>query len=796
MKISLEWLSSFVDLKETDPDTIARTITARVAEVDDVVVSGTFLKDVCVGKILTLGRHPNADRLSVCTVETDRGVKKVVCGGTNLKEGMLVAFAHVGARVKHGDEIVTLTKATIRGEESEGMIAAAEELELEKMYPPAKEDGARPVIDFKDAPFAVGAPLRTALADVSDAVIHVDNHAITNRPDLFSHKGFAREFAAMGIGTWKAQDRKPPTFGRKDLPFKFLMENPDLLPRYCSVLLEIDGLGETPAWLKRRIEAVGWRSINLPIDITNYVASELGVPMHSFDADDIKGDIRCREAKAGEKIITLDGVERDLPEGTIVLSDDEGIFDLFGIMGGLRSSTKDTTKRIFLHSASCDPVRIRKAVIGTGHRTDAATVYEKNVPKVMAKEALIRAVELFLAHVPGARIVSKMESFGDDGKATPIELPASRLARLLGVQIPDEEVKRILEALGFNVKSKKAKNDTVFTVTPPLTRLNDIRNDQDLVEEVGRIYGYDAIEAVLPSAKIAPPQRDQRLHRLRDGLKEAGYVETLPLSLVGSALIEKADMNDSFAVAVENPISEDLRLVQTSTLPSLLEHAQRNILQAGAVLRTFHCSNVFEKGPKGRMELSVLLADIEGESEKSLKHDPFLQLKQDLLDALHGTGYVAEILPENNPPSYAHPGRSADIRIDGQRLGRLFEVHPSVRSRFDLPHRAAAVILNVSELLDIPTRSTVPVPVPAFPSVAYDVTMTRTHQLPVEPLLKKAEQEVELLESVKVVDLYTGKPLKDGEYNLTLRFTYRAPDKTLTETEAQKAHAAAMQVFE
>jgi phenylalanyl-tRNA synthetase beta chain len=314
-------------------------------------MQGSLLNKCCVGKVLRIEKHPNADRLSVCDVQTDNGVKKVVCGGTNLRTGMRVAFAHTGATVRwHGTDMVTLEKTKIRGVESEGMICAAEELDLASRFPSKPEDGERAIIDMGDSDEGVGVSLAEYLR-LGDTVLHIDNHAITHRADLFSHYGFAREFVALGLGKWKKtkvesgklkveSKKKTSTFNsqlstfnfpKKDLPFQCLVDDKTLVPRYTACLLEIDNIGETPDWMKKKLEATGWRSINLPIDITNYVATELGMPLHSFDADDIQGDMHIRGAKQGEKIVTLDTVDRVLPEGAIVMNDDIGIFDLFGI---------------------------------------------------------------------------------------------------------------------------------------------------------------------------------------------------------------------------------------------------------------------------------------------------------------------------------------------------------------------------------------------------------------------------------------------------------------------------------
>lgn len=823
MKLSLNWLSDFVDLAVQDPQEIERRVTAGVAEVDDTEVQGKFLDGVVVGRITELKKHPKADRLSLCIVETDQGKKTVVCGGTNLREGMRVALAHVGATVRwHGDEVMTLEKTTIRGEESEGMICAAEELELTSRFPTTPDQGERAIIDLGDGEDGVGMPLKKYLG-LGDTVLHIDNHAITHRADLFSQRGFAREFVALGLAKKKTADKSKniPT-STKPLPFKCIVDDEKLVPRYEAVLMEVDNIGQTPQWMKERLEATGWRSINLPIDITNYVATELGMPLHSFDADDIHGDVHIRGAKKGETVTTLDGIERKLPEGAIVLSDDKGIFDLLGIMGGLRSSTKPDTKRIYLHAAVCDPVAIRKAVIATGHRTEAATVYEKGVPRVMASIGLDRAIALFLELVPGARIASKRASWGDDGKAKPIMLPLETVERMLGIRIPEKEVVRILESLEFDVQVVSGKRSVVrkttktdhyplpttrsLTVTPPLHRLGDIRGAHDVVEEIGRVYGYDAIEPRMPVADVGIPQRDERLGILRDCLKESAYTEILPVSFVGAALIERAGFAATEAVKVENPIGEELSLLHTSTLPSLLAHAERNLLHTHGLLKTFHAAHVFQKGKPERAEMAMLVADLQGTD--TLTDEPLLLLKRDLSLLCRLLGYELDVIPAAPADAFAHPGRSSELLLRSRQrdpnaadvpsvpIGVLCELHPDVREKFSLRHRAAAAVLDMETILALTPLIRIPTPVPLFPAVTYDVTIPLSHREQAGPLLARLRAADPLLQQVEVTDLYAGKDLQKDEYRLTVRFTYRAPERTLTEEEAKQVHQKILKIVD
>ena len=776
MKISLSWLGDSIEWKEYNPLAIADALTAHTAEVDGVQQQGALLEHCCVGLVLDIQKHPNADKLVLCDVRTERGTKRVVCGGTNLRTGMRVAFAHTGATVRwHGAEMMTLTKAKVRGEESDGMICAAEELDIAAQFPDAT--GSH-IVDLGDGEDGVGTPLREYLG-LQDAVLDIDNHAITNRPDLFSHIGFARECVAIGLAEWKKEPAFPlPKFPSNPLPFAIHNDTGGLIPRYLACTLSLEDTGETPLWMKQRLEATGWRSLNLPVDITNYVAMEVGMPMHSFDIGDMHGDIHMRTTKKGERVTTLDSVERTLPQGAVVLSDDEGIFDLLGIMGGLRSSTKTSSRNLLLHSAIVEPQAIRAAMLGTNLRTDAATVYEKGIPRIAAQWGFARALQLCMEHIPGARITSALEEWGTEGEPKAIALQTSQVQSLLGVEIPEKRCITIWEKLGCTVKKPKGK----LAVLPPLWRAGDLRTSQDLIEEVGRIYGYKNIEPCMPKADMRMPARDSRMLRMRQALKESGGTELLQLSLIGPSLLKKCRMESETDIIIENPLGEELSILQPSTLPGMLEQAQCAIRQVPSRLRTWTIASVHRSGEE-HMELCMLTTC---RKATDIKHDPFLQVKTDLAYALKQAGHNIRIRSAKTVPPYAHPGRCADIVIDKECIGQICELHPAVRSAFDLQHRTAAATVNVTALLTMEPEVVVAQTLPQFPAVEYDETMQFSSKTPIEPLLKAAAQQSDLLADITVADLYGAS---DGEYSVTLRFTYRKNDRTLQEQEVRTEHA-------
>ncbi len=776
MKLSLNWLSDFVEFTEADPQKIAERLTQGTAEVEHIEVQGALLTHCVVGKVLTLERHPNADKLSLCEVQTEKGKKRVVCGGTNLRAGMLVAFAHVGARVKwHGEELLTLQETKIRGEMSEGMICAAEELELTEHFPEAR---GHSIIDLGDGEFKVGQPLKEAL-HLGDVVFRIDNHAITHRADLFSHIGFARECVALGLGAWK---KKPeytlPKFPSNAPPFRFIIEDPRIIPRYASCMLHIEGLGETPDWMRRRLEAVGWRALNLPIDITNYVASEVGMPLHSFDADDIRGDICARVSREGEEIQTLDKVRRKLPGGAIVLSDNDGIFDLLGIMGGLRSSTKAGTKHIYLHSAVVDPILIRRTIIATGHRTEASTVYEKGIPRSAAAEGLMRALELFLAHVPGARIASLLESFGEEGKPLSITLPLRKVTQVLGSDTSPSDITETLTALDFSVQKRR---EDILEVSVPPHRLGDIREPIDLVEEVGRIRGFATYAPTLPTASMTPPHRDFRMQEVRAVLKELQCIELVQFSFTGQAALVKAGIPQEDLERIANPLGEDVNTMRPSLLPGLLAYASENLEYMEDTLRVFEIGRVFSS-QKEELHLALLVAE---KRVGELKKEPFLLAKMLVRKLCETLNLQSTFLRNPSPSPEQHPARSVSLHIGKKRVGVLHEVHPLLQERFGFPGRVASVVLSLDLLLQGKGEERLHHDSPVFPSITYDTTVAFGTERAVGGILQKVRTAHPLLQEISLIDLYQkGK----GERRLTFRCTYGAPDRTLREEEVKPIH--------
>jgi len=419
MKISLNWLKDFVEFdKKLSIQEIAWKITEAAAEIEHVIESGKELEKVVVGKIVEAKKHPNADKLQVCEVDVGSEKLQIVCGGKNAAKGMTVAVALPGAKVKwQGGELMEIKKVELRGVESIGMICGAEEIGLEKMFPPQEPHFILDLTGVKGKP---GQDLSKVLG-LGDVVFDIDNHAITHRPDLFSHYGMARECVALGLAKWKKELKmvSPSKLtGKTKMPVAPSFKNKKISKNYFSTVIEGLTAKESPAWIKARLQAVGIRSINAIVDITNVVMMEVGQPCHAFDLRLIQGKkFSHRLSEQGEKIKTLDGMERTLPKNVIVVQSGTEIVDLCGIMGAENSEIKPDTTSIYFHCCHYDNVLVRKAMISLGHRTDAGTMFEKNLEPERAQLGFVRALELFKEVFPEAKM--KHETFHHEEETSP-----------------------------------------------------------------------------------------------------------------------------------------------------------------------------------------------------------------------------------------------------------------------------------------------------------------------------------------------------------------------------------------
>ncbi len=775
MKISLNWLEDFISVTEKDHEKIKEVVTANIAEVETMERQGEHLDNVVVGKIIELKKHPNADALRLVAVNDGTENFKVVCGGSNLREGMLVAFAKIGAVVRwHGTEVVKLEKAKIRGEESFGMICSSEEIGLEEMFPRKSE---KEIVDFTSLDLRVGAPLAEALR-LKDTVLHVDNHAITNRADLFSHRGFAREFVANNLGKWKKAKAFKMPVNNSPCPVTIDIKDKEVCSRYAAVYITGIEIADSPDWMKKRLSACGVRPICNIVDVTNYVMLELGMPLHAFDLDQVKGKKwTMRKSKKGEKVVTLDEKEHELFDDVIILDDGNEIFDLCGIMGGFTSGVKPTTNKILLHSPVYNSTLVRRAMRGLGHVSDAGIIYEKGVDNELAKEGLLRAIQLILEICPSAKVGSKViEIQNVKTEKREMKLRDSHIERLVGVAIKPAQVTKILKDLGFKVLKQKGG----FKVGVPSWRLGDVTREADLVEEIARIYGYDNIPMTTPNTEISPIATDRRKDlekRIKNQLTSFGFDEIYTYAFLGPEILAKCGMKaDAETIEVLNPISSDMSLMRQSLLPRVLENIAENLRYQDKI-RLFELNPTYHKTGENRHdERSTVLIATAGEDFRNLQ------------GVIENLGCKVSVSKPDAP--YRHPGRMGELIVRGQKVGYIYEVHPQILKNFDIKTRVTVVELELEPIHSMnlerwPSYQELP----KYPSVKLDISLLIPKKNLAADYFKAIENaDKNLIRSVELVDEYAGDKIAPDKRSLTYSITYQAVDRTLTEQEVNTIH--------
>ncbi len=819
MKVSYQWLKQYVDLPDSlTPEELALKLTMSTVEVEKVEKQGENLENIVVGKILKIEKHPNADKLKVCTV--DDGLKKlqIVCGGANLKEGMLVAFAKVGAKVRwHGKgELAEVKETEIRGVKSFGMICASTEIGLGEMFPLSARGGSalggkdeKEILDLSFTKAKAGSLIAEVLG-LDDVIFEIDNKSMTHRPDLWGHYGLAREVAALynkKLNDYPARKQKiksvgigPATSaGRLDLSVR--VEDKKLCPRYMAVAIAGVKIGSSPDWMQKRLFAVGLRPINNIVDITNYILLDLGQPMHAFDKLKVKSkkskeaEIIVRRAKDGEKFKTLDGQECKLTEEMLVIADEEKTVALAGVMGGENSEINDNTTTIIYESATFDATNIRKTALKLGLRTESSARFEKSLDPNNAELALRRAIELTLQMCPNARIASKIaDEKNFHLNQGPIELSREFLNKKIGAIIEKKKVAEILEKLGFGVKEKK--NDVFLITVPSWRATKDISIPEDLVEEVARIYGYGNIEPKLPVFPIIPPEKNE-LRLLERKIKnllalEFGCTEVQNYSFVAPEVLKKMGEDLSKHLELANPLAKDRPLLRRHLIPNLLLNLEMNLHRYDKV-KIFEIGKVFDKENAGQRvseksdellprQNTLLSIAYAGKGDEV----PFYEASAVILGLLENLG--AE--PELEKAKHSHlvnNGRFAVISANKKKIGFVAEVNPLVQNNLGITERTAIVEIDMDVLLPLLSVFSPYKPLPLYPAVQRDIAFVvdkTVRHADIVGAIKKADS---LIENVELFDVYEGKNLGDSKKSMAYHITYRSNDRTLTSEEADKA---------
>ncbi len=794
MLISTNWLKDFVSLEEKiDSEELSLQLTMHSFEVEEIRDLSENLENVVVGEIKTLSKHPDADKLTVCEVGIGDETVEIVCGGSNLREGMKIALGKVGAKVKwHGEgDLVELKPTKIRGVKSLGMICAAEEIGLGEIFPKSDEKEILDLGDIEDNP---GTPLASALG-FDDLVIDVDNKSITHRPDLWGHYGVAREIAALRGEKLKKLDPARIKEGKNKIEVD--VEDPVLCPRYMAVGMEGIKIGDSPEWMQKKLLSVGLRPINNIVDITNYIMQEIGQPMHAFDAQKLGSEIKIRHAERGEKFTALDKTKHKLTEEMLVIADSSKPVAVAGVIGGEDSGVTENTTSVVFESANFHSTNVRRTALALGIRTDSSTRFEKSLDPNNCELALRRAVELVLEIIPGSRVSSRV---ADDSNFNlnqgPIRLELDFLNEKIGVEIEKKKVISILENLGFGVKDKK---DILVVSVPSWRATKDISIPEDLVEEVARIYGYENIPVSLPKFSITPPPENALRDIIRSVqttlARECGFNETSNYSFISPELLEKLELDTRKYIELDNPVSKDRPFLRRTLIANMLENVESNLHRFDRVA-LFEVGRTYIAEEKG-MEMKP------GTGEFLPKQDTILGVvfAQKDLDApfYEVSGCIDRVsralstdlkVIKSDSKKYllAHPGRLGEIMLGKQNVGYISELHPKLQQKMGIVERVAILELNLS-ILSENLEEIIRYESPAeYPEVGRDIAFVCDAQVAHVGLVESMKNLDKLISKIELFDVYTGKGIEKGKKSMAYHVEYRSDQKTLEAGEVDQIH--------
>jgi len=782
MKISETWLRRLVD-PDVSTDALVERLTLAGLEVDGTERFGAGLDDVMVGEVLDVAAHPDADRLSVCRVSTGGEEVQIVCGAPNVRAGLRSALALPGTVLPNG---MKLKRAKLRGVESAGMLCSIAELGLGE-----ESDGIMEL----PADAAAGTPLGQLLG-LPDTVIDID--LTPNRGDCFSVLGVAREVATF-TGAALADPSVPPVDAGSDATHPVRVLAPERCPRFVGrVVRGIDAGARTPLWMQERLRRSGVRAIHPVVDVTNYVLLEYGQPLHGYDLGLLQGAIQVRAGEAGESLELLDGRTVEVDGEILVIADDRGPIGLAGIMGGESTAVSQTTVDVLLEGAFFAPDALAGRARRFGLHTDASMRFERGVDPAEQRRAVERATALLVEIAGGTP--GPVTEVADEAclPARPaVLLRRERLARVLGVALEDDEVRGILERLGNTV----ATADEGWEVTPPAYRF-DIAIEEDLIEEVARVHGYDEIPEIrtrgalgLPAVTETAVDRD----RVRSVMADRGYQEAITYSFVDPRRQQEI-MGESGVLALANPISSELSVMRSSLLPGLLEAVARNVSRQRARVRLFEIGvsfsgaegSVVEKPRLAAVACGTVLPEQWGAEERPAD---FFDMKSDLEAALALSGDAAAVRTEPAAHPAMHPGQCAAVLRGADRLGHIGRLHPALASRLDLPE--SVVLFELDFTAAFAAKVPVSVPISRYPSVRRDIAVLVADEVAVGDMLAVLGDVGEgSLREVRVFDVYRGKGIEEGLKSVALGLILQETSRTLTDDEADAAVRSAVQILE
>jgi len=778
MKLPLNWLKDYTDINAS-PKEYSDALTLSGSKVEGWEVLGAEIDRVVVGRILSIEKHPNADRLQVTKVDTGNGIIQVVTGATNIRVNDLVPVALDGSSLPGGKKI---KKGKLRGIESEGMMCSISELGVTKEeYPNAIEDGIF-ILEGDPVP---GTDIKEYLG-MNDTVVEFE--ITSNRPDCFSIIGLARESAAtfgtpFRIPEVKVKELGSPIEGKASVEIKA----PDLCPRYAARIVENVKIEPSPRWMQERLKAAGVRPINNIVDITNYVMLEYGQPMHAFDLEYLKGrSIIVRRAEEGEKIRTLDGQDRELDASMLVIADAERAVAVAGVMGGENSEILPTTKTILFESANFDGISVRLTAKKLGMRTEASGRFEKGLDPENVINALNRAAQLTEELGAGTVCKGVIDCYPVKKEKKVIPFVPDRINALLGTDISADTMKAIFRRLEIEV------DEASGTVIPPSFR-PDLECEADLAEEVARFYDYNNIKPTLLEGKAATvggkTEKQKIVDLIGHTMQSCGLSEIYTYSFTSPKVFDMmnlpADSELRKAIVISNPLGEDYSIMRTTTIPDMMEILSVNYNRRVEEARLFEISYVYLPKSLPLTELPeekpVLTIGMYGNVD-------FYDLSgiiEELMAALGIKKYSIEPVKDN--PTF-HPGRTARLIIGRTECGILGEIHPAVAEKFEAAQRNYVAVIDIEPLVRNASLKAEYKPLPKFPAVSRDIAVLVDDVVPVKQIEQIiTKQAGNIFEEAKLFDVYKGKQVPEGKKSVAYSIQFRASDRTLTDEEVGKA---------
>ena len=783
MIITVNWLKEYVGFDIT-PEELADKLTMAGLEVEAVEYRGKGLENVVIAQILGIKAHPDAEKLSLCEVSDGEKNYSIVCGASNMKSGDKVALAKIGTTLPPGPKFpegIAIKKAKIRGEISEGMLCAENELGIG-----AESEG----IMILPSSAKVGARLIDEIG-LYDVIFEIN--ITPNRPDCLSVVGIAREVSALLGENLIYPDLSVKESG-EDIEKLARVEllDPERCPRYSCRVIKGVNIGPSPDWLRRRLESSGIRSINNVVDVTNYVLLELGQPLHAFDYVLLEGrKIVVRTAGDGEVLKTIDGVERKLTPEDLLICDGEKPVALAGVMGGSNTEVFDATKNILLESAYFDPSAIRKTSRKTGLKSESSYRFERGVNPIGTTNALDRAAELIRELSGGEISKGVIDEYPKPIEPPLVRLSLDRVSSILGTNIDPGEVMRISGALGLE-SAPSSNGGLSFRI--PGWRV-DLTREIDLIEEIARLYGYSKIPSTLPavimkSEGIDTGKRVQKM--LKEILISGGFHEAINFSFEDYELLTL--FGKSGALEILNPLSSEGSVMRTSLLPGIIRNSVLNLNRQEHDVRLFEAGKIFIPSGKGKLpvEITKLAAAATGRRQPELwdkEEFDFYDFKNLLdkgFDALSISGSVKFL--RATEIGFLHPGKSAAVFIGEEDCGFIGELHPDLLDKLEISKRLFVMEIDLDKITGKfrETRKAFS-PLPRFPAVRRDIALIVDEETPVSSILEEIGRiDSKLIEDAEVFDVFTGSPVEKGKKSVAVSLQLRAADKTLTDEEINK----------